>query len=663
MITELVLEGKKVKLVDLELTINRYVWKGYTQLTGLDPVSSLNIQNYYTNGKFSGGSLNSLFSVFTELIIESSMVNGTFKPELIHRVNLMVWDMNNAIYNLCYRELLKYITSLDILDLLEVQGHSKLKQAMERVRDELSVSSIEDSYKVLEDILANDKGLRKNPVSQAFIGGSVNPKQLRQVLAAIGYRVEIDSTIFGTPIGTSFTEGIRDMYSFSIESRSAARALFFSKDAIAKSETFAKHLQLLMMPITKLMYGDCGNRDVSKMFIRPLDHPSMVEGSKGDLYSLVGKLYKLEPTDAEFMVIKMNDKHLIGKDIYMRRANTCKLTNPHHVCSSCFGALSTNLPIQTNLGHYAANALMKPASQSILSIKHLISSATASDAIIDKVSRNIMHVAGPKFILDIDSIASFDKVTIKLKKDEAFVIKDIRNKSDLQKVNPERASNITNIYMELTKGDEVIKNTLEVGNVHRTGRLSAKFFEYILINGYTMDNKGNYIIDLGKWRLKSAFMVLPEVEFSYFTLFLSIAKMIKTRSILKGGTSRDTPDSLIYKLFDLINTKLSVNIAYIELIVYALSAKDLPNDDYSLARGTDNPALLPLADAITARGLGALTAYGLTSAKSINPLTLISKSKVSHPLDVLLFPNEHLRDTDDYSLGKHDGLINTILDT
>jgi len=642
--------------MDIEKFINDLVAKNYSALCTNHVPATLQVQHYYKGGMPNGDTLVDLFSVF---LIEINLYldqTNSWTPSVIASTHKVIWDMNSKVYNLGYKELLPYLSSIDILDLLAIQNSKEVVEAMSLVEKEMSVKSIDNAYKIIEDTMHNKKELKNNPVVRAFKSKSINFKQLRQIVGPIGYRTDINGYIYRVPIATSFTKGMDNMYSFAIESRSSAKALHFSKQAISKSESFARQLQLLTMSVTKLIHVDCGSTATKEFFVRSEGHPTLSPNSSGDIHNLIGSPYKLSPNDAVWKQVSLSDRSIENKTIYLRPVDKCKLKNPHHICSGCFGGLSKNIPIHANIGHYSTNVLMKQMSQSILSIKHLISSAIAADAVLPDEAPSFFKVKKASFYIDQEEIKKYDKVIIKILKDEGFSIKDVRTKDMVKKIAWERATNIKTILYEYVKDGDIIKGSFKIGTAHRTGRLVTKVFEFLLGNkSYVIDNRGNYHIDLKRWKFKTPFITLPEIEFSYFTLYLEVASLIKSRQILKGGRSKDNADTLAFKIFDLVNTKLNVNMKYIETIVYAFTCKDLSKGDIRLGRNVEDAQLASLSHAILSRGQGAATAFGITKHRSIAPEMFLTTSIVDGPLDVLIRPKEVLENMDPHSRGDYNG--------
>jgi len=639
-------DGEVISMDAKLLVINRYFWEILKPYTNFSIISAYEVSKYYTSGLYTGGTHGSYLTRVTEDLIKLYFIPNNMDVQ--ECLNTLFYSMFNLI-ELLYSELSYNISSsvmtMSITDLLSIQLNPELSEAMKQVEEDPNVKSIDKAYAVLDDIIRNNPEYADNTVAKAYISGMVNINQMKQVLGPRGYVTELDSSIFKYPIANSYTTGLRDLYEVASESRSGAKALFLSSVAIEKSEYFARELQLACMVVTTLSFTDCGSRDYVDWYVK---EPEIDNGNviyRGDLPNLVGKYYLDEDTGEERMITK-NDTHLYGKTIKRRSVSTCKLKNKTHVCSRCFGELAYNVTKHTNLGHLCSTELSAIISQSILSTKHLTASATTKDIVLDKIASRFFMVKSSNAYAFKPNVTNKKGVTIKLmiSQNECFGIKDIRKDKSIMNINPARVTKIESMVVitEIKGKVEYFPIKVKVGN--RYGVLELKFLKYILETGYIADENNNYIFDVSKWKLVSPILSLPEVEYSFVALSGEIKKIFKSVRILTGGVSKDTYDSMLSKLFTLVNSKLSINLAILEVIVYAFTVYDLPNGDYSLGRFSKRSDVVGLLDLITSRSLGAAYGYEYTTALITNPSSFFGEHRVNHPLDVLITPNEVIAD-------------------
>jgi len=635
-------DGKVFRMHSKDIIISRYFWELIKVNPELKFVSKYRVSNYYTNNMYTGKTHTKLLStLMADLINTVYKVNG---KDVYGQLGVMYKDMY-AIMEKLYSEfsynITDYVISMNIKDLLDIQLDKRLMEAMADVSKEMTVDSIDIAHGVMDDIIRNRVDLKNNPVVKAYISGMINANQMKQVLGPRGYVTELDSSIFKYPISSSFTMGMKNMYEVATDSRSGAKALFLSNKAIQDSEYFGRELHLATMTVEDLVHTDCGSTDYLDWYVKPKEVSGTTVIYKGDLSNLEGKWYLNEETN-KLEVITKDMVHLYGKTIKLRSAIKCKLANKKQICTKCFGELAYAIPRHSNLGHLCSTEINAKISQSILSTKHLVTSATAGAVTLCDDAKKFFTIKDKNgYTLKLPVLTKKGvKVSLIFKQEECFGLKDIKLDKSINVINPGRVSRIESMTIKYEYKDKVTYYNIKVGIGNRYGVLELKFLNYIIENGYEADENDNYIVDVTKWKFITPIIKLPEVEFSFLALSKDTKDMFKTMSILKGGISKDSPESLLSKVFTLVNSKLDINIALFEVVVYAFTVYDLPNGNYDLGRNSPNPQLSPLLTVIDKRSAGASYGYDDLSGKILMPDLFTNVNKPDHILDVLLKPNE-----------------------
>src|SRR5690606_21781358 len=127
-----------------------------------------------------------------------------------------------------------YVTSLDILDMIEVHEHPKVKLANSTVAP--LQASIDKTYKVIQNVLRDPKELAHNAVAKIMKSGNANIGQINQCLGPRGFLTDIDGNIFKEPILVSYLKGLHSLHDSMIDSRLAAKSLTFSKKPLQQAE-------------------------------------------------------------------------------------------------------------------------------------------------------------------------------------------------------------------------------------------------------------------------------------------------------------------------------------------------------------------------------------------------------------------------------------------
>lgn len=657
-----------LKLSAHEIIVSRYLWetvKDFIVNKGMKLYIRHSVSSHYVNGFYTSRTLNkTLEKIYEDLIL-------TYFEPFNNREGLdQIWKNMQVIFNRIYNEIvyknINYVTSINIDDLLEIQLNPELIKKMRAV-SEIDISTdnivtnriVNDCYQTLDKILKENPN---NAVSQGYISSNINPNQVQQVLGSRGSATTATNTIFAKPIANSFTTGMYNMYEIVQESAVAARSLLLSTTSIAQSEYFARLLQLVCMSVEKLVDGDCGQTEYIDWYVKPYTKEG-VYSQPSDLPNLEGKYFYNPDTGKEELITK-NHKHLEGTTIKLRVAFNCKLHDKNCICTKCFGALSYNIPKHINLGWYCCTQITKDISQKTLSDKHHTASSISLPIIINPEAVNDFYTKenDNTFVYlkykheeikgDGSKVTLFNnkkdyKLTLKVYKFSANGLGDIKPDTEVRKYIVETMSYLEDLWLEkmdLNTGEiELIPVSITKG-VHY-GSFTIEFLEYIKENGYELSEDDYYYINLNKWKFTNPIVKVNDISFNYIMLAKEIKAIFGGKDSEKEGENyldlRQRAD-MLQKLFNVINNKLSVNIALMEVIVYAFSVSDYEYGDYSLGRHSSNITTRSISDIMTKTSLGGAYAWERHMTTMLNPYAFKMKNSREHILDVLICPNEVL---------------------
>lgn len=597
------------------------------------------ITHFYTNGILTSKTLNKCFETILSDVIEL-IVKPSNSRECLPDLYKKMYEIFNDIYNDLLYNILEYSNSININDFLEIQFEDELLNSMADVVKKKTPESVNNTYAVLDKIIRNNEELKQhNIIARGYISGSVNPNQVKQLLASRGYVTELNSSIFNIPVASSFTLGMRDMYDLGIESRAGAKALYLSNKAVQDSEYFARELQLITMIVERLVDGDCGNHDYMDWFVRDGRN-----GEKSDLPNLIGKYY-YNPTTNREEVITEKDKHLEGTTIKLRVAINCKLQDDRAICTKCFGDLYHAIHKHTNIGHFCSTEMTEKLTQSILSTKHLSGTASSNDVKLDEVKKNIFTIKSNNYYFKPNIIRKGMDIKLFIDMDSAFGLKDLNPTVDVYKLNPTRISKVANLMLQVinTKTGEMNVFDMEIKDNNKYGILTYDFLNYTLKTGYILDDYDRYVIDMNSWDYNKPLLNMPEFEYNFLNLARNIKGLLRNIKVTKGIGSEETPEALLQQLFDLVNFKLDVNIAMLDVIVYAMTVRSIRNGDYNLGRNSQDRQLMKSLELIANRSLGAGYAWQDVVNNILSPKSYYGQNAIDHPLDIMLKPNEVIK--------------------
>lgn len=562
-----------------------------------------------------------------------------FTPSSKEHLLEQEFRVNNEAYNFLIIEVEDSVTSIDLIDLIDVIRHPKIME----INDNCGTTPreiVESGDQVLK-VMAEEPTLANNKVTQAFRTGMVRTNQLIQCINKRGYPIEVNGDIFATAIMTNFTEGLYILYDYAAESRSAAKSQFLSETPIRDAEYFARRLQLLTMVVSKVSYTDCQTNRHTKWRVGPPEYDD--RGNQvypGDINFMKGKHYQLEE-GGEYHIIKGDEEHLFNQVILLRTVFNCQEPNPHHVCYKCLGEMHHNIPRHYNLGHTSAATMTRQTTQLVLSSKHVIESGESNAVEIRGGASKFIGINKSKSGYVLKESAAALKPRIVIEMNEGMGLNDIMDVEDIRDVNPMRVTRIT--YMELIVEDngKEARHPNEVSQANRRGYLTPLFLKRLKKDHWTVDEKGNFILDLSWLKPTESFLMLPEMEYSYSDHSLQIARMIESN--IKDITDKNKdggPEKVLQDLFQLVNIKLFVNIAALEVIVYANSTPD--EHSFKMSRGVEKPTMAIADQVIKSRSLGAAYAYEHTAQTITSPRNFFRLDRPDSPMDVLVCPKEFI---------------------
>lgn len=559
------------------------------------------------------------------------------QPQSRHGLDLLLTHAFNRCYNQACAEAEEFALSVDYLDFLEIADHPPIRKLIDSCGR--SSEQIRHTYAEIIRIMKTDDALDHNPVIKSVRSNTVNANQILQCIAFRGDPSEVDGTVYENTIKENYTLGMQEPFSYFAESRSAHKSLLMTESPLQQSEYFARRLQIATMVVRSLAYEDCGTTDYVEWTVNGPRHDD--QGTvvyPGDLEHMVGKYYFDE--DMQMHEIQKEDTHLYGQTIRLRTALNCRHPDPHKVCMHCFGSLHYNVSPFSNLGHLCSATMTQQASQSVLSNKHLDSSSIAAAIILTALSGKYFSHSQTKkgFVLQPELK---DKVVgMRVAQSEAYSLIDVQNLENPDDISPARISSISSIDLLIDVGiGEIQIANIPLRQANRDARLTKDFLLYVREKGWLADDRGFFEFDLRDWDFSKALLRMPAMEYSYSDHADSISDMIESN--VKAITQRRTPGSpakTLKDLFELVNSKLKVNIAALEVILYAFTVQS--PTDYRLGRNAPEPILGIGADIIKNRSESAALCYESQHDTIYSPKTFFPENRPNVMFDVYFCPDE-----------------------
>lgn len=562
------------------------------------------------------------------------------KQQIKDSVTRLIYEVTNRLYNDMVVKTEKAVMSIDILDFLEINNHPAIQNAFDKL--EPTPESVDHTYQEIMKTIRQDPSIGNNSLTRAVKSRMVNANQVLQCIGPRGFVSEVDGAILVNPVMRSYTQGMRTLYNEVAESRTAAKALYFSESPLQDSEYFARRLQLVCMTVEKLSRFDCGSTQYLNWRVKPPVYEDGREIYPGDLKFLVGKYY-FDPIDKTLKAIQKSDKHLNNTVIQMRSVLYCKDPNPHHVCEVCFGQMADNIADHMNLGHVCSATMTRQTTQSVLSTKHLDASSTSNPIQFTEEMKLYFQAEEKTTEYRLKPSLKTKNLRLTIASSDLFGFTDILQTDAIEDMDPSRISSIEEVGFTIQNLDESAPATIKIGQMGRKAVLSTDFLKYAKMKRWSISAAHNFVFDMSDWDYSLMLFKLPDMEYSFAKHSKQIAEIIESK--LEALNQRNRPESpvrTLQELFDMTNSKISVNLSLLEVIIYAMEVYNQSKGDMYLARNSEHATLGVRDDIIRNRSLSASFGYEAQMTSIMSPQSFFKGTRPDHPLDVFMCPKEVL---------------------
>lgn len=533
----------------------------------------------------------------------------------------------------------EYVGSIDFLDYLQVFDHPTTQKAYsEAPKNDEGVSMVNNAV----DSALKDLAPKGNQLAKSYVSGFVRKDQLLQCIGWRGAVTDMNGNIFGKLIDRGYFEGIYKLADSMQESRSASKSLELSKATLRNTEYFARRLQLVSMSVENLHYGDCGSGRYIRWRVRG---PEKVENHlvyPGDLPNLIGKMY-LDPQTNTLKPIRRSDTHLINQVIQIRSVINCCHPDPAGICSTCLGELSLSVPEYSNIGHLASTYMTEQSTQGVLSTKHLDSNALLEAIVLDEYERQFLKVHPGKNSFLLSDQLKNKKVKLIVSSNQAKNLADVLEVEDVSQLSLPRVSEISEVLFQVDDGHVIRSETVNVydNKVKRAAYLTYEMLAHAKEKGWEFTESGHYVIDLADWNHGKPILELPAKQFSMGDHSKRISEILESSVVELIARDRiASPEGVLTDLFTHVNSRLSVNLAMLEIPFYASMIISAEDRNYGLPKPWTKRGLGVMRKIMDYRSEGARMAYERHASVILNPESFALENRPDSPFDMAFMPRE-----------------------
>jgi hypothetical protein len=395
------------------------------------------------------------------------------------------------------------------------------------------------------------------------------------------------------------------------------------------------------MQVKRLHKGDCGAKEYLLWTVQgeKFDDDGR-KRSNGDLPLIVGANY-LDEESGTLKAIQGNEKHLVNKTIKLRNPIFCGHLDADGVCETCFGELSLQVPKLTNIGHLCCVTMTEPSTQSVLSVKHLDGNATIESIVLDMGDMNFLKASRDRQAYLLHERLAKLQPRLIIPAVDAAALNDIMSVEDVEDFNISRISELEIVGIQyVEKGQEMLhRATVHMGK--RKSSMTYGLLNYIRSKGWKINNEGNYVIDMSGWNYSESFLALPLRHFNMSDHSKEISGLLQATKDQMQTRDKDVrPSAFLVEFFNMVNNKLSVNLAPLSVILYAIMIVSAENEDYRLPKPWTTRGVGTYDFTMSRRSLSATMAYQDHYDIFISPESFVLGNRPDHIFDGLLLPFE-----------------------
>jgi len=611
------------------------------------------ITNYFKNGRFSKSTYINLYSKIFRLVVKPYIKqhgNNSIMDPLFRDMYLTVDNVNKYLLPTLYT----YTMDLDVYDLLSLQFDKDLITSMVEAVKDPSPVTVNHTYDVL-DVVMKKPEYSNLSITLLYLTELSSVGQIRQMFASRGYVTELNGRIFKLPMTNSFLLGFKNIYEFTIETRAGTKALSMSGKNIQDAEYTNRELNIATQVLEGVHHGDCGKPVYIDTYVKPDEFDSV--GNlvvKNNFEELDGKHYYCNETKTEKILDGYKDKHLIGTTIPIRTALYCSHNEKNKICSACIGEYG-DIPFDyQNLGNLVVTIIMVLQSQGLLSAKHLLKTAVQATVNLTRTTKQYFMLRQNESMYVRANVLNkkTKNIYVKIRQDEAWGLDSATKVKDLFSLNIHKISRLSTVWLvsRSANGAET-EIAIPLSTTSAKVFLSVPTISHIIKHGYETPDEEHYVFNIDEFNNRQPMFTFDKAEYNLASLskeFKASIKSHKYKMVNNEIRSEVTPDVLVAEVFDLLNSKLSINIALVEMLIYCFTAKDITNQNYDLGRGARVRNVATFKQNIDFRTLGSGLDWNDTRSKVADPMSFTTVGKTSSLMDVFIKATEVVKEYSQY---------------
>ena len=578
---------------------------------------------------------------------------GSAIAEDVHRVygqggydreNLW-WFMqknNERLYNEAVIEYPEYVRGSTSFTFRQVYEFPTIVAIREEVLENPTSMAIEKGLRRAEQIIMTEPSFARNPVVSDLRAKIIKMEQFLQVILFRGFNTDIDDNIYRYPILGNYYAGIDDPAEAAMDSTLASKAILYQGEPLEQTEYANRKLQFSSQRVDLLIMNDCGSTTYAE-----------IEASAERFDDMDG-LYFVDPETGGLKALRIRDKEkYVGQTLKFRVAFFCKYRHMNCVCNKCYGELAHNLPYGVNIGHVASTMTQSEVSQRVLKVKHSEKSTIAERININNEEKPYIDHADEANKINLNPALAENNVLMLLK---ASTVQGVFNaskvpllkKADIQDGTPaSRFTQFRNVSFQLpSQGKQPLRVHVTVSRGGNYSFLTHQFLRFILDEQFTIQEDGNYHIDLKNWDFTKPVFELPNKHISMrdfaaeVEVFVRSTRDSSSRHLgrLKQLTQYLDPVEAWVDMHQLIAGKVPVSMIHVAIVMLAMATSADAKDDVRIPPLGEPMRFAKYGKVLNNGSYGALFAYQGANSVMDKIEQFLIVDRMPHLLDHLLMP-------------------------
>lgn len=559
----------------------------------------------------------------------------------IDRVNKLIHECYNEMYNAMIVDLEEYVSGANILDILEMLKEPTIVKANKMLFAEPNITSqfIEERYAEIAEVFHKSEALKRNSVAVSYRCKLVKQPQLLQCVTARGFMSDVDGANFREPMLHGYAQGMRKLSAYAADSRMASLSAFSQHAIMSRFQYVNRSMQILNSDMKNIHRVDCGTTNYTIVTVDTM--PKLNE--------FVGK-YIMNKYGA-WEVIDHTDESLLNKPLKLRTLQDCIHPDRHGVCMRCLGDLYTGYVEGDGLGQATTQHVKQSESQGVLSVKHF--TANAFDFVTDISKLTAKYFIQPstdKANLYVSETFKSRGGQIIFNPKEIENINNLTENDSLSELTISRYAKLTKIQCRTATDNVEVIEMISVENGTNHSILTSYSLNYILQYGWTINSNGHYVVDLANWDTTKPFFCFPRKKIDLVAAGKEFSNFMKGNKKKEVGETKSVVDydnlgQAIRAFQDISIPYSAIKVSHIEVMLYGLLAADPDNQDYRLPNPLNRKSakFVPFYDKVTYGNIATAMAYENQGGIIESPASYILDNRSPSDYEYYLLGQEKIK--------------------